>query len=282
MGERGGNAAIEEVVMALKTRRDSFGVGVNLDTTRLVAASRQVANLTGVEVPPNKPVVGSNAFAHEAGIHQHGVLANRATYEIMRAEDVGAEAAVMVLGKHSGRHAFKDRLEKSGYRLTGEQLDKAFEGFKRLCDAKKDVSDGDIEALVADEVLSVAPEHRYELVNCEYETHAVGVVALVILNHKGKEISDSAKGNGPIDAACLAVRRAIGINPQLETFTVRATSPRTSAMGETRMGIEYKGIKAFGRGASTDVVEASVKAFINAVNNLYVLAAAREVKINGD
>ncbi|MDR1613898.1 MAG: 2-isopropylmalate synthase [Planctomycetota bacterium] len=282
LGERGGNASLEEVAMGLRTRRDIYGVNVRMDTSKLVTTSRLVSRLTGVVVPPNKPIVGANAFAHEAGIHQHGVLANRETYEIMRAEDVGAEAAVLVLGKHSGRHAFKGHLESLGYRLTREQLDKAFMSFKRLCDAKKDVSDGDIEALVADEVLSVAPEHRYDLKRLEYETHPVGVLSLVTLEHGGKELSDSAIGNGPIDAACLAVRRIIGIKPELHTFTVTATSARTSAQGETHMGVGYKGIAASGRGVSTDVVEASVKAFINAVNNLYVVAAAKGVKINGD
>ncbi|MDR0361489.1 MAG: 2-isopropylmalate synthase [Planctomycetota bacterium] len=282
LGERGGNAALEEVVMGLRTRRDFYAIDVAMDTTKLVTTSRQVSRLTGVIVPPNKPIVGANAFTHEAGIHQHGVLANRETYEIMRAEDVGAEAAVMVLGKHSGRHAFKERLESLGYRLTKEELDKAFMSFKRLCDAKKEVSGGDIEALVADEVLSVAPEHRYELKRLEYETHPVGVVSLVTLERDGKDLSDSAIGNGPIDAACLAVRRIIGIEPELRNFTVAATSARTSAQGETHMGVQYKGIAAAGRGVSTDVVEASVKAFINAVNNLYVVAAAKELKINGD
>ncbi|MDR3210892.1 MAG: 2-isopropylmalate synthase [Planctomycetota bacterium] len=283
MGERGGNAAMEEIAMGIKTRRDYLGVTVNLDTTRLVAVSRQVSNLAGLPIPPNKPIVGSNAFAHEAGIHQHGVLANRATYEVMRAEDVGAEAAVMVLGKHSGRNGLKDLLIKLGYHtLTEEQIDRAFACFKRLCDAKKDVSQGDIEALVAVEVLSVSPESRYELTRLEYETHSVGVVALVTLSHHGQDISASAIGNGPINAACRAVQSAIGIDTRLETFGLAATSPETSTQGECRMSISYKGINASGRGLSTDVVEASVKAFINAVNNIYILAAAREIKINGE
>ena len=280
LGERGGNASLEELVMGIHTRRDYFGVDSGLDTTRLVAVSRQVSALTGVKVPPNKPIVGQNAFAHEAGIHQHGVLANRATYEIMKAEDVGAEAAVMVLGKHSGRSGLKNLLVKLGYNLTDAQVDKAFECFKRLCDAKKDVSQGDIEALVAIDVLAVSPEYQYELTRLEYETHAVGVVALVTLSHMGEPVSDSAVGNGPINAACRAVQNAVGIDTKLETFTVAATSAKTSALGETHMVVTHKGISASGRGVSTDVVEASVKAFINAVNNIFVLAAAKGVKIN--
>ncbi len=282
MGERGGNAALEEIAMGVKTRRDYYGLDIGLDTTRLVSISRQVSNMTGVKTPPNKPIVGQNAFAHEAGIHQHGVLANRETYEIMRAEDVGAEAAVMVLGKHSGRSGLKDLLVKLGYKLTNEQIDKAFASFKRLCDAKKDVSQADIEALVAIDILAVSPEYRYELKHLEYETHSVGVVALVTLGHQGKDVSDSAVGNGPINAACRAVQNAIGVNIRLDTFTVAATSPKTSALGETHMTVTYKNITASGRGVSTDVVEASVKAYINAVNNLFMVAAAREVKINGD
>ncbi|MCL2001512.1 MAG: 2-isopropylmalate synthase [Planctomycetes bacterium] len=280
LGERGGNAAIEEIAMTLRTRRDHYGVDIGLDTTRFTSMSRLVSRLTGVLIPPNKPVVGANAFVHEAGIHQHGVMTKRETYEIMRAEEVGAVAAVMVLGKHSGRHAFRNRLIALGYQLTEEQLDVAFAGFKRLCDAKKDVHDGDIEALVADEVLSVLPERRYELSQCEYQTVAGGVAAIVRLIQNGVEKADSAIGNGPVDAACLAVKRIVGICPKLESYTIIATSPHTSAMGETQMIVTYKGIRASGRGSSTDVVQASVKAFLAAINNLYILAAAREVKID--
>ncbi|MDR1044803.1 MAG: 2-isopropylmalate synthase [Candidatus Adiutrix sp.] len=280
MGERGGNAAIEEVVMALKTRADIYGLTTGLETTRLYPVSRLVSRLSGVVVPPNKAVVGANAFAHEAGIHQHGVLAHRATYEIMKAEDVGSVPAVMVLGKHSGRHAFRDRLETLGYQLDNEQLSKAFDIFKRLCDEKKDVTDGDIEAIISDQVLAVTPEHRYEL-----RDYAVGVgaglsTATVVIYRNDTELRDAGTGNGPIDAAYNAIKRAMNFYPLLENFSIRATSPRSDALGETIVELRYGQVTAQGRGAATDVVKASIQAYINAVNRLYTQAAARAIKID--
>ena len=280
MGERGGNAALEEVVMALKTRADFFGLTTGLDTTRLYPVSRLVANLSGVVVPPNKAVVGSNAFAHESGIHQHGVLAKRETYEIMRAEDVGSVPAVMVLGKHSGRHAFRDHLEKLGYQLDNEQLSQAFDTFKKLCDDKKDVTDGDIEAIISDKILAVTPEHSYEL-----KEYAVGVgaglaTATVVIQRDGEEMRDSGTGNGPIDSAYNAIKRAIGFSPTLRNFSIKATSPRSDAMGETVVELEYGDVVSQGRGVATDIIEASIQAYINAINRLYTSAAARDIKLD--
>lgn len=279
MGERGGNAALEEVAMSLKTRADVYGLNIGLDTTRLYPISRLVSRLSGVIVPPNKAVVGSNAFAHESGIHQHGVLANRETYEIMKAEDVGSVPAVMVLGKHSGRHAFRDRLEILGYQLDDEQVAKAFDIFKRLCDEKKDVTDGDIEAIISDQVLAVTPEHRFEL-----KEYAVGVgaglaTATVVIQRDQLEMRDAGTGNGPVDAAYNAIKRAINFFPTLENFSIRATSPRSDALGETVVELSYNGVKAQGRGAETDIVKASITAYINAVNRLYTQAAARDIKL---
>ncbi|MDR2946577.1 MAG: 2-isopropylmalate synthase [Candidatus Adiutrix sp.] len=278
MGERGGNAALEEVVMALKTRADLYGLSYGLDTTRLYSVSRLVSRLSGVVVPPNKAVVGANAFAHESGIHQHGVLAKRETYEIMRAEDVGSVPAVMVLGKHSGRHAFRDRLDILGYQLDNDQVSRAFDIFKRLCDEKKDVTDGDIEAIISDQILAVNPEHRFEL-----STFAVAVgsglaTATVVIHRDGVEVRDAATGNGPIDAAYNAIKRAINFSPTLENFTIRATSPRSDSLGETVVELRYGDVTAQGRGAETDIVKASIQAYINAINRLYTQAAAREIK----
>jgi 2-isopropylmalate synthase len=279
MGERGGNVAIEEVAMALKTRRDRFDINVHLDTTRLYPVSRLVSRLSGVIVPPNKAIVGTNAFAHESGIHQHGVLAHRETYEIMRAEDVGSVPAVMVLGKHSGRHAFRDRLETLGYQLDNEQVSKAFDIFKKFCDEKKDVTDGDIEAIIADQVLNVHPEHSFEL-----KEYAIGVgaglaTATVVISRDGQEMRDAATGNGPVDAAFSAVKRAINFSPLLENFSIRATSPRSDAMAETVVTLKHADIAAQGRGVETDIVKASIQAYINAVNRLYTQAAAREIRL---
>ncbi len=286
LGERGGNAALEEAVMAIKTRRDQFSVGVNLDTTKLVTVSRLVSRLSGVAVPPNKPIVGANAFAHEAGIHQHGVLANRETYEIMRAEDVGAEAAVMVLGKHSGRHAFQDRLVQLGYNLKKDDLDRTFANFKTLCDEKKEISDGDIEALVAD-VISAAPERRYELATYHIECGdgiPGGPTARVVLRTAdGKEHCDAAVGNGPIDAAYIAMQRIIKLDLQLENFQLGATSRSSDSVGEAQVTVRHpSGVSASGRGISTDTVKACIMAFVSAVNNLYLVAAAKEITINGN
>jgi 2-isopropylmalate synthase len=279
MGERGGNSALEEVAMAIRTRKDFYGLDFRLDTRRLYPVSRLVSRLSGVAVPPNKAVVGANAFAHEAGIHQHGVLAKRETYEIMRAEDVGSTPAVMVLGKHSGRHAFRDRLEFLGYNLTDTEVTRAFEIFKRLCDEKKDATDGDIEAIVSDEILSVQPEFRYEFK--EYSMHVGGenTTCTVTLSLEGKELSDAATGHGPIEAAYSALKRIIHLQPRLENFKIAATSERSNAMGEAQVTLAQDGIKAQGSGASTDIIKASIRAYVNAVNRLYATAAVRKVAL---
>ncbi|MDR3153535.1 MAG: 2-isopropylmalate synthase [Deltaproteobacteria bacterium] len=279
MGERGGNSALEEVAMAIRTRRDIYGLDFRLDTRRLYPVSRLVARLSGVAVPPNKAVVGANAFAHEAGIHQHGVLAKRETYEIMKAEDVGSTPAVMVLGKHSGRHAFRDRLEYLGYNLTDTEVTRAFESFKRLCDEKKDATDGDIEAIISDEILSVQPEYRYEFK--EYSMHVGGenTTCTVVLALNGKELSDAATGHGPVEAAYAAIKRIIRVHPRLESFTIAATSERSNAMGEAKVTLSQDGIKAQGNGASTDIIKASIRAYVNAVNRLYSTAAVRKVSL---
>ncbi|MDR2455794.1 MAG: 2-isopropylmalate synthase, partial [Deltaproteobacteria bacterium] len=231
---------------------------------------------------PNKAVVGANAFAHEAGVHQHGVLAKRETYEIMRAEDVGCTPAVMVLGKHSGRHALKDRLELLGYHLDDTQLAKAFESFKKLCDEKKDATDGDIEAIVADEIFSVKPECHYELKDYTVHVGAGLSTAAIVLVRDGQEVRDAATGNGPVDAAYSAVKRIIGLGAKLESFRIVATSERSNAVGEAIVVLSHSGIKAQGHGAATDVIKASIRAYVNAVNRLYSTAAVKEVKLNGD
>lgn len=279
MGERGGNAAIEEVAMGLKTRSDIYGLTFGLDTTRLYPVSRLVSRLSGVVVPPNKAVVGANAFAHESGIHQHGVMAHRETYEIMRAEDVGSVPAVMVLGKHSGRHAFREKLEVLGYQLNDEEIAKAFDLFKRLCDDKKDVTDGDIEAIISDNVLAVTPEHSYELASYVIGVGAGLSTATVVIMRDGEEIREAATGNGPINAAYNAIRQALKFSPKLINFSIRATSPRSDSLGEAVVELTYGDVSAQGRGAETDIVKASIQAYINAVNRLFTSAAAKDIKL---
>jgi 2-isopropylmalate synthase len=279
LGERAGNASLEEIVMALKTRFDEYGLSTGLDTTKLYPVSALVSRLSGVQVPPNKAIVGANAFAHQAGIHQHGVMVNPLTYEIMKPGDVGAAGSELVLGKHSGRHAFRDRIERLGFALTNEQIDKAFALFKQLCDRKKDLSDEDIAALIADEVLPFAGDNLYDLRHCSVKTGEGPTLAVITLANGKGDISDAATGNGPIDAAYRAIRRAIDLEPELLTFNIKATSDRSDALGETTVTLRSGSVTAPGRGVSTDIIESAVKAFVNGVNRLHVLAAAKGVEL---
>ncbi|GHS99296.1 2-isopropylmalate synthase [Synergistales bacterium] len=280
LGERAGNASLEEIAMAVKMRIDRYGAKTNLDTTKLQATSALVSRLSGVIVPPNKAIVGANAFAHQAGIHQHGVLMNPLTYEIMKPEDVGASGTELVLGKHSGRHAFRDRIEHLGYVLTDDQVQTAFQLFKKLCDSKKGISDEDIAAMIADEILSVTTENLYDLKHCSVKTGDGPTLAVITLScGDGGEISDAATGNGPIDAAYRAIRRAIDLEPELLTFNIKATSDRSDALGETTVLLRSGEVTAPGRAVSTDVIESAVKAFISGVNRLHVIAEARKVEL---
>ncbi len=245
--------------------------------------SRMVSNLTGFVVQRNKAIVGENAFAHEAGIHQHGMLCNRATYEIMKPEDVGSPGTALVLGKHSGRHAFLKRVAVLGYELDDSQKEKAFLLFKELCDRKKTVSDGDIEALIVDDVLAIVPERRFELKDFSIQVAGRGRASASITLRDGQgEVTDAAAGNGPVDAAYSAVRRLVGIAPELSSYRILATSERSDAVGEAVITLRLGDLKAQGRGASTDVIESSIKAYVNAVNRLYALAAARGETLNGE
>ncbi len=281
LGERAGNASLEEVVMALRTRKDIFRVKTGIDTQRLYETSRLVSRLTGVVVPPNKAIVGANAFSHESGIHQHGVLCNKATYEIMKPEDVGAPGTRLYLGKHSGRHAFKKRLEEMGFKLDERTFEKAFKLFKELCDRKEIVTDSDIEAFIADEILSVTPSRRFELRNYSLSIEKGGKsTATVTLLEKGVEKTDAAVGNGPVDASYRAIRRIVGIEPVLKSYRIEATSERSDALGEAVITLQYDGFTVVGRGTSTDVIEASIKAYINAINRLFAAASLKGVELS--
>ena len=279
LGERAGNASLEEVVMALRTRRDRFGLETRVDTPRLCAVSHLVSRLTGVPVPPNKAVVGANAFAHEAGIHQHGVMRFRGTYEVMTPEDVGASGSRLVLGKHSGRHAFRQRVEALGYSLSENQVDEAFRNFKDLADRKERVSDGDLEALAVGEVLERAPQRRYVLKDFDVHAGTGRAMASVTLGDGEEAFSDAAPGNGPVDAAYAALRRILRLSPELVRYEISATSEASDAVGEATLVLRLGNLAARGRGASTDVVEASIKAYVSAVNRLYELAAAKGVTL---
>jgi len=278
IGERAGNAAMEEIAMALRVRRGVDGPDTTLDTTVFAGLSGLVSRLTGFPVPPNKAVVGRNAFAHEAGIHQHGVLRNRSTYEIMKPEDVGAPSSRLVLGKHSGRHAFASRIEALGYSLEREMVEEAFVLFKNLCDRKEIVTDDDLEALVVDEILAVTPQKR--LVLKDYMVQSAGrdrATATVTLMEGETERTDAATGNGPVDAVFSAVKRVTGLEPQLLRYNIEAVTERADAVGQAALVISLDGVSAAGRGASTDVIEASLKAYINALNRLFQICEGRQV-----
>ena len=269
LGERAGNAALEEVVMAIRTRGDYFGeIGVNVRTEELARTSRMVSRLTGYSVQHNKAVVGRNAFAHESGIHQHGVLEDRETYEIIDAAAVGQEAAQIVLGKHSGRHAFGDTLEKMGLRLQGDALNQAFVRFKELADRKVEITEADLEAIVAEE-LGTGAVHRFELVDLVVHggTHTEPM-AKVVLADGDTKVEAEGTGNGMVDAACSAIAAASGVAGKVLDFKVSSVTSGRDALGDVVIQLEADGRKASGRGVSTDIVEASARAYLSAVNKL--------------
>ncbi|MGI8575027.1 MAG: 2-isopropylmalate synthase [Egibacteraceae bacterium] len=268
IGERAGNCSMEEVVMALVTRNDLIGRATGVNTTEIARTSRLVSTLTGYPIQFNKAVVGKNAFAHESGIHQHGVLADRLTYEIMRAEDIGMVGSQIVLGKHSGRHAFAQQLVELGYELTEEEFARAFARFKELADRKVELGDADLEAIVADEVFATTGE-AYELVSLQVSggtATAPTATVRVRRTEEDVEVDESAMGDGMVDAACGAIRRAVGIDATLVTFHVAAVTQGIDALGDVTVHVEVGGQRFTGRGISTDIVEASARAFLNALN----------------
>ncbi|MEX0873889.1 MAG: 2-isopropylmalate synthase [Actinomycetota bacterium] len=266
IGERAGNCSLEEVVMALKTRRDLIWVDVGVNTHEIARTSRMVSSLTGYPVQPNKAIVGANAFAHESGIHQHGVLQDRMTYEIMNAEEIGYEGGQIVLGKHSGRHAFSSELEKMGYVLSKEELNRAFERFKEFADRKMQITDKDIEAIVADEMRTFGDTWELESLEVKGGTGVESRATVKIRIPGGEIASESATGDGMIDAACGAIRRATGVDARLVSFAVGAVTDGTDALGDVTVQVDVDSDRYTGRGVSTDVVEASARAFLNAIN----------------
>ncbi len=266
IGERAGNAALEEVVMALKTRRDFFDVDVNVDTTEIARTSRLVSSLTGLSVQRNKAIVGENAFAHEAGIHQHGVLKERRTYEIMRAEDIGRQDSKIVLGKHSGRHAFRGRLEELGYDLDSEALDAAVERVKSLADKKKKVFDEDIETIVEEEVSRIPSVYELEYFHI-VSGNSLLPTATVKIRAEDDVLQNAASGDGPVDAVYSAINGLIEEDtPELTDYTIRSVTEGQDALGEVTVKLNVDEQTVTGRGTSTDVLEASAKADLNALN----------------
>lgn len=279
LGERAGNAALEEVVMAVKIRGDQFpGIEVGVRTEELARTSRLVARLTGYPIQYNKAVVGRNAFAHESGIHQHGVLAERTTYEIIDAAEVGQTGSQIVLGKHSGRHAFKDTLEKMGLHVQGDALNAAFTRFKELADRKVQITEADLEAIVAEEIGgSSAPEFIFESLEVRGGTVAVPQAKVVVVRN-GEKAEATAEGDGMIDAACKAIKAATGVDGVLTEFNVSSVTGGVDALGDVIVQLEVDGVKVTGRGVSTDVVEASARAYLNAVNKVVQVRARQEAR----
>lgn len=269
LGERAGNAALEEIVMAVRTRRDIFACDTRIDTTQIVPASRLVSTITGFPVQPNKAVVGANAFAHESGIHQDGVIKKRETYEIMRAEDVGWSANRMVLGKHSGRNAFRTRCAELGIEFKGEaELNSAFARFKDLADKKHEIFDEDIQALVTEESLEAVDEAlRLTALTAHSQTGAKPH-AVVELNVNGGRKTARAEGGGPVDAAFKAIESIVASGSKLLLYSVNNITSGTDSQGEVTVRIERAGRIVNGHGADTDIVIASAKAYVNALNKL--------------
>ncbi|MCB8925376.1 MAG: 2-isopropylmalate synthase [Ardenticatenaceae bacterium] len=291
IGERAGNTSLEEVAMAIHTRPNFFNFNTNIDTTQLTRTSRMVSAYTGMVVQPNKAIVGANAFAHEAGIHQDGMLKNQMTYEIMRPETVGLHASTLVLGKHSGRHAFRVRLEDMGYGdLEKDELEQAFQRFKRLADKKKVVTDADIEAIIADEIYQPPEIWKLNHIQVSCGDHSIPTVSVSLTGPDGETYKDAALGTGPVDAAYQAINRIIGESPKLTEFSISAVTEGLDAQAEATIRIQpdkednkyalnpqtnqHYARTFSGHGASTDIVVASARAYLSALNKM--LAASTE------
>jgi len=267
IGERAGNASLEEIVMALRTRKDHFGVETSVRTELIYPTSRMVSRITGIPVQPNKAVVGANAFSHESGIHQDGILKDKRTYEIMTPESVGWGRTALVLGKHSGRHALKERLKVLGYDLREDDLNRVFDRFKALADKNKDVYDEDLEAIVEDEVFRV-PE-RFKLVYLNVNSGSVTIpTASVKLEIDGEVKGDAGIGIGPVDAAFRTIDKIAGSNAQLKRFAINAITGGSDAQGEVTVRLQANGHEVVGQGTHPDIIVASAKAYVNALNRL--------------
>jgi 2-isopropylmalate synthase len=270
IGERAGNASMEEIVMALKTRQDFFELTSGIDTTQIYRTSRLVSELTGFPVQPNKAIVGANAFRHQSGIHQDGLLKKSITYEIMDPKWVGIPSSSLVLSKVSGRHAFRERLSELGYTLSDEDLNRAFQGFKELADKKKDITDRDIESLIAEELRTVTEIYHLDHVEVSCGDHNIPTATVRLIGPDGQSLADAALGTGPVDAVYKAINRIVGIPNKLTEFTVKSITEGIDAIGEVLIRIESDGITYTGRGAATDIIVSSAKAYMNALNRLLV------------
>ena len=279
LGERAGNASLEEIVMAIKTRRDITAVHTGIKTEEIYRTSRLVSNLTGIHVQPTKAIVGANAFAHESGIHVDGVLKKRETYEIMTPESIGLESSKIVLGRHSGRHGFKVRIEALGYKLSDEELERAYERFLEVADKKKEVFDEDLEAIVEDEIRDVPEKYQLQYLHTLSGTDAIPT-ATIRMRIDGQEVvQEAACGDGPVDAAYKAIGKVTGLDVELEQYFIRAITSGTEAMGEAIVRLKDDGTIIIGKGVSTDVILASAKAYVDGLNKLVAKREQKEDRI---
>lgn len=278
LGERAGNAAMEEVVMAIRTRQDFFGDGglsTNINTKEIYRTSQLVSQLTGFVIQPNKAIVGANAFAHESGIHVDGILKERSTYEIMTPETIGLGGSRMVLGRHTGRAGFADRCKQLGYKLSKEELEQAYQRFIEIADKKKEVFDEDVAALVNAEMRGIEQTYTLDYLHVASGTGTLPT-ASVKIGVKGETKIAVAFGDGPVDAAYEAIRQAMDLRPKLAEYSIRAITAGTEALGEATVRISENGRTFIGRGVSTDIIEASAKAYVDAVNRMVAAQGTTE------
>lgn len=268
IGERAGNASLEEIVMALRTRKDFYDAETGVNTRQIYRSSKLLSNITGVPIPPSKAIVGANAFAHESGIHQHGVIANARTYEIMNSTDVGIPQNTMVLGKHSGKHALREKLESMGYELSDEELESVFTRFKDLADKKKSITSSDIEALVLHR--QAAAQGSCQLVSHVVNTgHGVPNISCIKLQRGDEQIEDVAIGTGPLDASFKAINRMLQMDVKLESFSLNAVTDGEDAIGEAVVKVSGPDGRSYtGSGLSTDIIESSIRAYVNGINKI--------------
>jgi len=276
IGERAGNASLEEIVMALKTRNDFFHLTTKIDTAQIYKTSRLVSELTGFIVQPNKAIIGANAFRHQSGIHQDGVIKKALTYEIMDPRSVGIPSSSLVLGKLSGRHAFKERLAELGYILDDESFKHAFQAFKELADKKREVTDRDIESVIAEELRTVSEVYHLDHVEVSCGNHNIPTATVRLIGPDGQAVADADLGTGPVDAIYKAINRIVKVPNRLTEFTVKSVTEGIDAIGEVLIRIESNGIGYTGRGADTDIIVASAKAYMNALNRLLAAKKARK------
>jgi len=276
LGERAGNAALEEVIMAIETRADVYGVNTNIDTKQIYRTSRLVSDITGFPVQPNKAIVGANAFRHASGIHQDGVLKDRSTFEIMDAQSVGWPSNSLVLGKLSGRAGLRARLEELGFKLNQSELNEAFESFKFLADRKREITDADLESLMSSQrrILDVPSIYSLDHIQVSCGDHEIPTATVRLIMPDGDSVTDAATGTGPVDAVYMAINRIVKVPNKLTEFRVDAVTEGIDALGDVTIRVEKDDKTYVGRGSDTDIIVASAKAYMNALNRLIASEAS--------